>query len=46
MTLILMLALADTQATLSGEIIEEQTLTKYIGLRQEQGRNQKRHSNF
>jgi hypothetical protein len=30
----------------SGEIIKEQGLTKYIGLRQEKGRNQKRHSNF
>jgi hypothetical protein len=46
MTLILLITLAYTQATLSGEIIKEQGLIKYIGRVQEKGRSQKRHSNF
>jgi hypothetical protein len=46
MTLILLITLAYTQATLSGEIIKEKGLTKYIGRVQENGRSQKRHSNF
>ena len=46
MTLILLVTLAYCQATLSGEIIKNKGITKYVGRVKEKGRNQKRHSNF
>ncbi len=46
MTLILLVTLAYCQATLSGEIIKNQGIAKYVGRVKEKGRNQKRHSNF
>ena len=46
MTLILLVTLAYCQANLSGEIIKNQGIAKYVGRVKEKGRNQKRHSNF
>ncbi len=46
MTLILLVTLAYCQATLSGEIIKNKGIAKYVGRVKEKGRNQKRHSNF
>ncbi len=46
MSLILLITLAYAQATLSGEIIKEQGLAKYVGRVKEKGRTQRRHSHF
>lgn len=46
MTLILLITLAYTQATLGGEIIKDKGLAKYVGRVKEKGRNTRRHSDF
>ena len=46
MTLILLITLAYSQATLCGEIIKNQGVAKYVGRVTEKGRNYSRHSNF
>ena len=46
MTLILLITLAYSQATLCGEIIKNKGIAKYIGRVTEKGRNYPRHSNF
>lgn len=46
MSLILLITLAYSQATLSGEISKNQGVAKYVGRVTEKGRNHPRHSNF
>ncbi len=46
MTLVLLITLAYSQATLSGEIIKNKGVAKYVGRVTEKDRPQKRHSNF
>ena len=46
MTLILLITLAYSQATLWGEILKTQGVAKYISRGPEKGRTKKRHSNF
>ena len=46
MTLILLITLAYSQATLCGEIIKNKGVAKYVGRVKETGRNYPRHSNF
>ncbi len=46
MSLILLITLAYSQATLSGEIIKNQGVAKYVGRVTEKERNHPRHSNF
>ncbi len=46
MTLILLITLAYSQATLCGEIIKNKGVAKYVGRVTEKGRNHPRHSNF
>ena len=46
MTLILLMTLAYSQATLCGEIIKNKGVAKYVSRVPEKGRTQKRHSNF
>lgn len=46
MTLLLLITLAYSQATLCGEIIKNQGVAKYVGRVTEKGRNYPRHSNF
>ncbi len=43
MSLILLITLAYTQVTLSGELVKEQGLAKYVGRVKEKGRTQRRH---
>ncbi len=45
-SLILLITLAYAQATLSGQVIRNQGLAKYIGRVKEKNRKQRRHSNF
>jgi hypothetical protein len=46
MTLILLITLAYSPATLCGETIKNKGVAKYVGRVPEKGRIQKRHSNF
>ncbi len=46
MTLILLITLAYSQATLSGELIKNKGIAKYVGRVKETGRSHPRHSNF
>ena len=46
MSLVLLITLAYSQATLSGEIIKNKGITKYVGRVREKGRTERRHSNF
>ncbi len=46
MTLILLITLAYSQATLCGEIIKNSGVAKYVGRVREKGRTERRHSNF
>ncbi|MGH2414362.1 MAG: IS4 family transposase [Microcystaceae cyanobacterium] len=46
MTLILLITLAYSQATVSGEIIKNSGVAKYVGRVREKGRTERRHSDF